>query len=151
MEKIFTNKNVLGHVLNYLEISDFLNLELSNSNIKACVDFYYETKNINFDLNKNEKKNCDKMIRKNSKINKQNITKYKKNYISKYLNSFVVFPILEEFDEEEILTEKASLFNKDENKNTESHSSKKIINSAKFFKNCVNSEIKNLDYFFDPQ
>ena len=154
MEKIFLNKNVLGFVLNYLEISDFLNLELSNSMIKSCVDFFYEMKNSHFELDRDQKQNNDKMIRKNSKIKKQNFTKNKKNYISKYLNSFVVFPINEEFDKEEINNEKISLFIKEESKDKkiETNSSKKIsINSAKFYKNCLNSEIKDLNYFFDSK
>lgn len=154
MEKIFSNKNVLGYVLNYLELSDFLNLELSNSIIKSCVDFYYEMKNCHFELEKNQKINNHKLIRKNSKINKQNLTKYKKNYISKYLNSFVVFPINEEFDKDEVTNEKLSFFAKEDLKENkiETNSSKKFpLNSAKFYKNCINSEIKNLNYFFDSK
>lgn len=156
MDKIFSKKNVIGHVLDYLEISDFLNLELTNSNIKSCVDFYYETKNSYFDLlNKNEKQIGDKIIRRNSKINKQNITKYKKNYISKYFNSLVIFPINEEFDydEEYANNEKLSIFNKEENKINKSEivNTKKEINNAKFHRNCVNYQMKNLNYFFDSK
>lgn len=154
MEKIFSNKNVLGYVLNYLEISDFLNLELSNSIIKSCVDFYYETKNSHFELDRNQKLSNDQLIRKNSKIKKQNITKYKKNYISKYLNSFVVFPINEEFDEVDVTNEKLSLFTKEDSKESKIDSNnpkKSYTNSAKFYKNCINSEIKNLRYFFDSK
>jgi hypothetical protein len=166
MEKIFGNKNVMGYVLNYLEISDFLNLELSNSNIKSCLDFYYEIKNSYFELDKNQKlhNNNDQLIRRNSKIKKQNLTKYKKNYISKYLNSFVVFPINEEFDEEDataneifssIITNKEDINNRD-NKNQILNGSKKQLTTntntaAKFYKNCINSEKKNLNYFFDSK
>lgn len=154
MEKIFTNKNVLGYVLNYLEISDFLNLELSNSIIKSCVDFFYEMKNTHFELNEKEKFFNDKMIRKNSKIKKQNVTRNKKNYISKYLNSFVVFPINEEFDEDQINNEKISLYNKEEsmeNKLETNNSKKSSINTAKIYKNCLNPELKDLNYFFDSK
>lgn len=152
MDKIFKNKNVIAHILNYLDISDFLNLELTNLNIKSCVDFYYEIKNCHFELSRKEKsEKNDKMVRKNSKIKKQHITKYKKNYISKFLNSFVVFPINEEFDEEEISLDKHIKINKDEQTYSKNESSKKIINSAKFFKNCIDSEDQVLKYFFDSK
>jgi len=156
MDIIFSKKNVIGHVLDYLEISDFLNLELTNSNVKSCVDFYYEKKNSHLDLiNKNEKQLGDKIIRRNSKINKQNLTKYKKTYISKYFNSLVIFPINEEFDydEEYANNEKFSISNKEENKINKSEISKtkKEINNAKFHRNCVNSKQEYLNYFFDSK
>ena len=144
MDEILNNKNVLSHILTYLEISDFLNLELTNTKIKNCIDFYYETKNILYDYNKSERLSNERPIRKDSKINKLNLTKCKKNYISKYLNSFVVFNINEEFNEEEIPNEKNPLKNEiPELKN---------ITNAKFIKNCfLSKNSKCLNYFFDTE
>jgi len=154
MDNIFSKKNVIGHILDYLEISDFLNLELADSNIKSCVDFYYEMKNKQLNLiDKNVKLTAEKIVRRNSKINKQNLTKYKKNYISKYFNSFVIFPINEEFDFEEDLNNNEKYANKEELilDKLDFFKSKKDINNAKFHRNCVNSQLENLSYFFDSK
>lgn len=154
LENILCNKRVIGHILNYLEISDLPNLELTNSGIKSCIDFFYEIKANSLDFFKSDKQQENKIGRKNSKVSKQNFTKYKKNYFSKYLNSLVVFGVNEEFDEEDYNTDK-SIFSgfKDEEEKTSKLSNKKNINltNAKYFKNRLYHSGQNYEDFFHSE
>jgi hypothetical protein len=166
MEKIFKNKKVLSSILDYMDISDLLNLELTNSLIKSCLDYFYDAKNFIEVKNINEDKGTNKFIRKNSIHNKRLISKKKTEFISKFLNSFVSFPITEEFNGEENEDKNNKKLNQnqinqeeniiDKNNNNSNRKNSFIIKkeSARFYGNYIKDPFlstKKIEKFFESK
>ena len=79
-QEIMNYKYLWTEMFKYLDVNDYMNLELSNKVIRNQILNYYQ------------------MNTKNIKIDNSEKNKLKKVFLSKYMNSFVIFNAHYEFD-----------------------------------------------------
>lgn len=119
MEKqtLFNYQGQWTDIFDFLDVNDYFSLELSNKNIRNQLLTYYKMKTKNMEPAQNQKS-------------------LKKLFLTKYMNSFVVFNVMQEFNslEENIL----------KSNNEEVHSKKKKEKEVSVFidnaRTCVSSQ-----------
>jgi hypothetical protein len=83
-----SNKGVWSDIIKFLDINDYLNLELSCKNLRIQLLTFYQMKS--------------KIIKPELMEKEKNL---KKMFLSKYMNSFVMFKIKSEYDDGSTLKE----------------------------------------------
>ena len=81
-KQYLSNKGVWSDIIKFLDINDYLNLELSCKNLRIQLLTFYQMKS--------------KIIKPELMANEKNL---KKVLLSKYMNSFVMFKIKAEYDD----------------------------------------------------
>jgi hypothetical protein len=87
-KQYLSNKGVWSDIIKFLDINDYLNLELSCKNLRIQLLTFYQMKS--------------KIIKPELMENEKNL---KKMFLSKYMNSFVMFKIKSEYDDGSTLKE----------------------------------------------
>lgn len=127
MEKYWIGyKDLWTNIFKYLDMDDYLNLELSNKNLRSKIVSYYHL----------QTKNC---ISSDSTKFNQN---YKKIFFSKYLNSFVILNVDSEFDGLPLIMRKENTENMDHNQSNRKNSDRKDYGSNEDSSPLIKEKIK---------